>query len=128
MRLQTEFIQSIKPVTDKVYDDMLGAVPPIRQVSNAFLVGEAYDHINSVTQLPDDSFSRQAVPRYQLYFIDKDGNYQYGGLTTLKGFDTWVIVTCHDCGSELSLSSAIETSDNKYICEACDTKRNIINQ
>ena len=86
MRLQTEFIEKQLTVSPEVYDNMLGAVPPIRMVSNAFLVGECYDHVPMV----QNDGTSILKPRYALYYTE-GGKHYHGGLTTLKGFDMFVV-------------------------------------
>lgn len=87
-RLQVEFIESIRPVTEEHYDDMLGSVPLIRMVSNAFLVGEASDHI----MIYDKTMNKVATPRYELYYTTpeaRSNRFHYGGLATIAMFDMW---------------------------------------
>lgn len=68
-----------KEVTEEEYDEMLGVVPPVRFINNAFLVGEAYDHVDE-------------GPRYACY-ARIDGKYIYLGKMTTKTFDSFVIET-----------------------------------
>ncbi len=89
MILQTQFIEKKKQVTEDHYNDMLGAVPPIRFASNAFLVGEAVDHIDSYIDT-EKGQHKVCVARYDCYFME-DGKHYYAGLTTTRGFDMWII-------------------------------------
>ncbi len=131
-RLQVEFIESIRTVTEEHYDYMLGCVPPIRMVSNAFLVGEAVDHVDMF----DSRMVKVSTPRYDLYYYvlhDGSYSYHYGGLATLRMFDLWTtilslpgeMISCDDCGMLMYSSDAVELITNQTICDACDTNRNI---
>ena len=86
--LQTQFIEEKRQVTAEEYDNMLGAVPPIRMTSNAFLVGDAVDHIDEYQETPK-GLIKVCRARYDLYFT-KDNQYYYGGLTTIYGYELFI--------------------------------------
>lgn len=74
--LQVEFIMGVS-ISAEYYEEMLGAVPPVRLLSNGFLVGEIYDHVKE-------------GPRYQMFF-ERGDQYFYAGLSTVEDFDLWTI-------------------------------------
>ncbi len=78
-KIQTSFLLKDEEVTAERYNEMLGALPPERMVSNAFLVGEPTDHRGD-----------NGEPRFQMFFRDS-GKYYDGGLCTIKEFDTFLI-------------------------------------
>lgn len=80
--LQTNIMLKDKEVTEQMYWDMLEVLPPVRQVTNAFLVGEPTDH--------GKDMRGTFAPRYQLFFR-ADGKYYDGGLASTKDFDTFII-------------------------------------
>lgn len=61
-------------VSEEVFYDMLGAVPPERMSGGAFLVGEAWDH-NSSGEF-----------RYEMFYQEGE-KYFFGGLHTTSWFD-----------------------------------------
>lgn len=77
MKLQTKFIEKIKEINAKRYDEMLGALPPIKMTGNGFLVDEAYDYKNGRA-------------RYDLYIIENE-KYFYCGLATISDFNLMLI-------------------------------------
>ena len=94
---QTEFIVKKEEVSEEKYYEMLGCLPPIRLVNNAFMVGEAVD-------------GTEEGLRYDVYFSE-NGKYYFAGAATLKDFDLWVVErpgpekrACLRCGDELSFS------------------------
>lgn len=92
--IQTQFIEKKREVTAEEYDNMLGAVPPVRMDSNAFLCGEAVDHVDMYVHVSKTVY----VPRYECYFME-GGKYYYAGLTTTRGYDLWRIpMYCTSCG------------------------------
>ena len=92
-KLDTQFLLKDKEVSQEKYDEMLGALPPIRMTDNAFLVGEAYDHAKDL--------SGRFGARYDLYFMEK-GKCFYGGLTSVGDFDAFVIKeVCGHCGGKM---------------------------
>ena len=82
MILQTNFLSKSNEVSEEQYDEMIGAVPPERMTSNAFLVGEASDHGRDL--------SGRFGARYELYFM-QDGKYYHGGLASASDFDAFLI-------------------------------------
>lgn len=81
-KLQTEFMQKDKEVTDEKYYEMLEVLPPEAMVANAFLVGEASNHA------PDLSGNYNAL--YDLYFTDND-KFFYGGIASISDFKAFLI-------------------------------------
>jgi hypothetical protein len=82
-RFQTEFMKQTPDdeSTEEQYFEMLEVLPPARQLSNAFLVGEASDHCIE---------GGQTRARYALYFTVNDKFY-YGGLCTKHSFDAFTV-------------------------------------
>lgn len=68
----------VEEVTVERYDEMLGVLPPERMATNAFLVGEAYDH---------DGFGS---PRFALFF-ENEGRYYEAGICTTADFDAALV-------------------------------------
>jgi hypothetical protein len=94
-KLNTLLIEKKKEVTAEEYDEMLGVLPPERMSGNAFLVGEATDHVK---------VGSRYYPRFELYF-QHSGRYYYGGLATIKDFETFLIpVLSLCCKSEMQAS------------------------
>ena len=81
-KFNTEALLKTHEVTEEHYDDMLGCLPPERQVGNAFLVGEPVDFAKDR--------SGHFGARYQLFFED-DGKYYNGGLASVSDFDAFVL-------------------------------------
>ncbi len=81
-KLLTGQIETVKKVGEEKYYEMLECLPPKRQASNGFLVGEPMDHE-----------SEDGSPRFQMYveklggFIKKKTKYYYTGLATVKDFE-----------------------------------------
>lgn len=81
-KLQTDIMLKSEPTTEEIYFEQLGCLPPQAMVSNAFLVGEPFDH--------DKDLSGIFGARYDLYFIHKK-KYYYGGLVSEGDFKTFLI-------------------------------------
>lgn len=112
--LQTQFIESKRTATAEEYNEMLGTVPPVRMTSNAFLVGEPVDHIDEY-QKTSKGLVKVCRPRYDLYFVDSEGKYHYGGLTTIYGYELFLEpMYCTRCGY-------VEAQRREY-CIECNSK------
>jgi hypothetical protein len=88
---QTQWIVKQKEVSEEVYENMLGALPPARMTHNAFLVGEPNDHI--AVKRADGKMVWMA--RYDMYFMEA-GKYYFAGAATTKDFDLWEMPICAD--------------------------------
>lgn len=75
-KLDTHILEPHFEVTEEEYIRCLEVLPPARQVPNAFMMGEPYDH------------TEQGFPRYMTYG-EKGGAYYYYGLYTVSDFDTF---------------------------------------
>lgn len=94
---QTNAMQKDSVVTEENYYLSLNAVPPRIMTTNAFLVGEAWDHNG------EDGYAR-----YQLYFTE-NGKYYYGGLATVKEFNLFLIEDKPEEGKIYSLTGGSDT-------------------
>ena len=75
-KLQTEFIIG-KKTSKENYFYMLGCLPPIKMVSNGFLLGE-----------PTDIIKGEFV--YNMFF-ERNKKFYSAGLATIKDFNTMLI-------------------------------------
>lgn len=82
-KLQTQFIEPIKEISEEDYYYFLEIVPPTVMAKNAFLLGEANDHAK-------DETTQTIKPRYRLFF-EREGKFFYGGLTFADTFKSFLI-------------------------------------
>jgi hypothetical protein len=76
-KLDTHILEPHFEITKEEYIRCLEVLPPARQVSNAFMMGEPFDH------------TAQGQPRYMTYG-EKDGVYYYYGLYTVSAFGAFI--------------------------------------
>ena len=96
--LDIQLLRNKKEVSEEKYYEMLECLPPEIMLSNAFLVGEPFDH------------NEMGKPRYDLYYMN-GGRYYSGGLFSLRELEIMTLDSdrkCVICGTALMVNDDLK--------------------